>query len=101
MHTYPMNQAALLDGRLDVRVEVSGYRAIARLVASGAGIGIVPRSALGPSDREQIAVIGLAERWAARHHRVCVRLQTLKSNHYLRELVKVLCPKEGAGPLGF
>ncbi len=92
LHTYLMNQAAALGGRLDVRVQVSGYRAIARLVASGAGIGIVPQSALEAADKERLAVLALDERWAERHHQVCVRPEALASNRFLRALVGVLCP---------
>jgi len=93
LHTYLMNQAAALGGRLDVRVQVSGYRAIARLVASGAGIGIVPRSALLPQDEGALRVVTLSEPWAARHHRVCVRPEAMASNRFLRELVDMLCQR--------
>ncbi|OYV02306.1 MAG: LysR family transcriptional regulator [Burkholderiales bacterium PBB5] len=91
LHTYLMNHAAALGGRLDVRVQVSGYRAIARLVASGAGIGIVPRSALESADSEQVAVVELREPWAIRHLRVCVRPQAVASNPFLARLVEMLC----------
>lgn len=94
LHTYLMNHAAALGGRLDVRVQVSGYRAIARLVASGAGIGIVPRSALEPPDRGQLAIIELAEPWARRDLRVCVRREPGMMNPFLRHLVETLCGRE-------
>lgn len=94
LHTYLMNHAAALGGRLDVRVQVSGYRAIARLVASGAGIGIVPRSALEPPDRDQLAIIELAEPWARRDLRVCVRREPGMMNPFLRHLVETLCGQE-------
>ena len=97
LHTYLMNQAAALGGRLDVRVQVSSYGAIARLVASGAGIGIVPRSALANASNDDLATIELDESWAPRHHRVCYRPETLAANHYLRELVALLCPASAGG----
>ncbi|MDM0015083.1 LysR family transcriptional regulator [Variovorax sp. J22P168] len=91
LHTYLMNQAAALGGRLDVRVQVAGYAAVARLVASGAGIGIVPESALDASERERLAVIALAEPWAERHHRVCVRRGAVSANRQLGHLIATLC----------
>lgn len=96
LHTYLMNHAAALGGRLDLRVQVSGYRAIARLVASGAGIGIVPRSALEPSDHEQLAIVELAEPWARRNLRVCVQRRQQELNPFLDSLVEILCRREAA-----
>jgi DNA-binding transcriptional LysR family regulator len=94
LHTYLLNHAAALGSRLDLRVQVSGYRAIARLVASGAGIGIVPRSALEPLDHERLAVVELTEPWAIRNLRVCVRRDSDAMNPYLNSLVEVLCGQD-------
>lgn len=91
LHTFLMNQASALDGSLDVRVQVSGYRAIARLVSSGAGIGIVPRSALEPSDQGKVAVLELTEPWSQRDLRVCVRRHPHEKNLYRDKLVDMLC----------
>jgi len=91
LHTYLSNQALALGGRLDVRVQVSNYRSIIRLVASGAGIGIVPRSAMELHDQRDIAVLELAEPWAARHHRICVRRGATEGNYFLSKLVELLC----------
>lgn len=91
LHTFLMNQAAALGGRLDLRVQVSGYRSVARLVASGAGIGIVPRSAIESSDLEQVACVALADEWARRALSVCVRPGSLRENQFLRALVEQLC----------
>lgn len=96
LHTYLMNHAAALGGRLDLRVQVSGYRAIARLVASGAGIGIVPRSALEPSDHEHLAIVELAEPWAKRNLRVCVQRSQQEVNPFLGSLVDMLCERVAA-----
>lgn len=93
LHTYLMNHAASLGGRLDVRVQVSGYRAIARLVASGAGIGIVPRSALEPADGDRLAVVELSESWSVRHLRVCFRRRSRETNGFLAKLVETLCDR--------
>lgn len=95
LHTYLSNHAMALGGRLDVRVQVSNYRAIIRLVASGAGIGIVPRSALEPGDGDSLSVLALAETWALRRHRICVRRGALQANYFLRELVSLLGQRAG------
>lgn len=94
MHTYLVNKANALGRQLDVRIQVSGYPAILRLIAAGVGIGIVPMSALAGCNDERLSVIGLDESWAVRHHRLCVRPETLRSNTYVAELVRIL---SGAG----
>lgn len=91
LHTFLMNHAAALGGRLDVRVQVSGYRAISRLVASGAGIGIVPRTAIEPGDHEQFAIVELDEPWSQRDLRVCVPRNPGDKNIYRDKLVEILC----------
>ncbi|CAN0619908.1 protein of unknown function [Burkholderia multivorans] len=93
-----MNHANALGGRLDVRVQVSGYRAIARLVASGAGIGIVPRTAIERSDRGRLAVVDLVEPWAQRDLRVCVPRHPSEKNIYRDRLVDILC-RSGKPPV--
>ena len=92
LHTFLMNHATALGGRLDVRVQVSGYRAIARLVASGAGIGIVPHSALEPSDKQELSVVRLGNAWARRDLRVCyIRHPVDEGNPFRDRLIEVLC----------
>ena len=92
LHTFLMNRASALGGRLDVRVQVSGYRAIVRLVSSGAGIGIVPRSALEAGDETRVAVIAIADAWGLRQLKVCVRRQPGEKNPFRDKLVELLCP---------
>lgn len=87
LHTFLMNKATALGARLDIRVQVSGYRAIARLVSAGVGIGVVPRTALEPSDRDKVSVIELTDEWARRDLCVCVRRTNRDANPYLQELV--------------
>ncbi|MDH0735704.1 LysR family transcriptional regulator [Achromobacter spanius] len=97
LHTYLTNQAALLGGRLDVRVQVTGFGAIAALVASGAGLAILPRSVVTPQDEEHTVIATLDEPWALRQHRVCVKRDAPR--HWLREqFVAQLCP--GATAVG-
>lgn len=91
LHTYLMSQAAALGGRLDVRVQVASFDAVMRLVASGAGISIVPGSAIGKRKPANVTVVELKEPWAARHHRVCFRKGALVGNRHLVDLVETLC----------
>lgn len=95
LHTFLANHAVALGSSLDVRVQVSGYRAIAQLVASGAGIGIVPRSALEAGDLDRLAVVVLAEPWARRHLQVCMRDRASQSP-FTQQLVAVLCGSSSA-----
>ncbi|WP_256352217.1 LysR family transcriptional regulator [Pseudomonas gingeri] len=90
LHTYLMSQAALAGGSLDVCVQVSGFGSIVQLVASGAGISIVPLSTLAADDDRRLAIIELRERWALRHHRVCFRREVLEKHYFLRQLVELL-----------
>lgn len=89
IHTFLANHAAALGGRLDVRVQVSGYRAIARLVATGAGVGVAPRSALEPGDQAGLRVLRLEEPWSRRDLRVCV-LRQAEPNVHRDALVRLL-----------
>lgn len=93
LHTFLANHASALGGKLDVRVQVSGYRAIAQLVASGAGIGVVPRSALESADRQHLAVLDLKEAWAKRHLQICLREPSF-SNPFVMQFIKTLCERQ-------
>lgn len=97
LHTFLANHAAALGGRLDIRVQVSGYRAIAQLVASGAGIGVVPRSALEDADREHLAVLVLDEPWAVRHLQICLREQTF-GTPFVAQLIEMLHAEHALAP---
>lgn len=90
MHTFLVNQATALGGKLDVRVQVSGYRAIAKLVGSGAGIGVIPRSAVEPGDEQRLRILEITDAWATRNLRICVRNQGEAQNHFQERLVQVL-----------
>jgi DNA-binding transcriptional LysR family regulator len=69
IHTFMMNHAARLGGRLDVRIQVRSFSAVCRMVAAGVGIGMVPRSAVG----DGIKTIEITDPWAPRDLQLCVR----------------------------
>ncbi|MBL8430177.1 MAG: LysR family transcriptional regulator [Dechloromonas sp.] len=69
IHTFMMNHAARLGGRLDVRIQVRSFSAVCRMVAGGVGIGMVPRSAAVDS----VKTIEISDAWAPRDLQLCVR----------------------------
>ena len=71
IHTFMMNHAAQLGGRLDVRIQVRSFNAVCRMVAAGVGIGMVPRSAVGAADA--VRLIEITDPWAPRDLQLCVR----------------------------
>ncbi|MDQ0625945.1 LysR family transcriptional regulator [Paraburkholderia graminis] len=90
LHTFVMNHASALGGRLDVRVQVSSYGAIVKLVGSGAGIGIVAKSAIDGDAAQNVAVVALAEPWARRDLRVCVLRNAPVINPFRDRLLETL-----------
>jgi DNA-binding transcriptional LysR family regulator len=73
-HGLIAQEAERLGMRPRVRVRVDNFDAVCRLVASGAGIGIVPGSAAARAKvRPSLAVIALRDGWADRRLVLCVR----------------------------
>jgi DNA-binding transcriptional LysR family regulator len=97
LHTYLMNKASESGGRLDVRVQVSGFDGLIQLVASGAGVAIVPLSAIADPLAAPFAIVDLEEPWAWRRHRVCVKKGALAVNTQLGHLVDILCRRAQDG----
>ncbi|HBN9689321.1 MULTISPECIES: LysR family transcriptional regulator [Pseudomonas] len=97
LHTFLVGHANALDQRLDVRVQVSGYWGVVRLVSSGAGVGVVPRTAIPVSEEDNLAIVDLLDPWAVRNLCVCIpRNQDIE--HVQRDnLIRVLCPSFVAG----
>lgn len=90
VHTFLMSNATALGERMDIRVQVSGYDAVVKLVASGAGIGIVPNSAIGDRESAGLGVIDISDTWAIRDLRVCVSRQAAP-NPARDRLIEILC----------
>ncbi|MBH3382758.1 hypothetical protein I5S53_02015 [Pseudomonas juntendi] len=83
------SHASALGERMDIRVQVSGYDAVVKLVASGAGIGIVPSSAIGDRESVGLVVVDLTDTWAMRDLRVCVSKQAAP-NPARDQLIEIL-----------
>lgn len=73
IHTFMMNHAARLGGRLDVRIQVRSFNAVCRMVAAGVGIGMVPRSAVPPETATRVVTVEITDDWAPRDLQLCVR----------------------------
>jgi DNA-binding transcriptional LysR family regulator len=66
--------AERLGKRLQIRVRVTGFDDVCRMVEAGAGIGIVPEaSAARCRPGMHIAVVSLSDPWASRRIAICVR----------------------------
>ena len=71
IHTFMMNHAARLGGRLDVRIQVRSFNAVCRMVAAGVGIGMVPRSSVAAVDG--LKTVEISDPWAPRDLQLCAR----------------------------
>lgn len=71
IHHFLVERAAALGRTLDVRIQVAGFAAVVSLVRAGAGIAVLPRSALLPLHGDGLAILALDERWAARRLSLC------------------------------
>jgi DNA-binding transcriptional LysR family regulator len=66
--------AARLGATLKIRVRVTGFEAVCRMVEMGAGVGIVPAISAARCRRSmQIDVVKLKDPWAKRRLAICVR----------------------------
>jgi DNA-binding transcriptional LysR family regulator len=88
--------------RLKLRVRLSNFDSIARMVESGIGVAVLPnRAALRYRQSMAIQIVPLTDRWAPRHFTICVRGFASLSPHakrlaeFLREHSKALDGKNG------
>jgi len=77
---------------LSLRIQLSSFEAICRLVEAGVGIGIIPESAaLRHSQTMDLVTISLDEPWAVRERSILVReLEALPGT--VRALIATLMP---------
>ena len=81
-----------LGKQLSLRIQVSSFEAICRMVEAGVGIGIIPESAaLRHSRTMQLVTVKLDESWAVRERSIIVReLEALPGS--VRALIATLMP---------
>ncbi len=71
-HQFFLRVAYSLHVPLRVRIQVAGYDAVCRMVESGAGISIVPRSVLERLKvLDRLSVCKLTDEWATRRFHIC------------------------------
>ncbi len=80
-------RAARIGRRLRLRVRLRSFDAVCRMVEAGVGVGIVPETtARGAARTLAIEAVPIADDWAVRELRLCVRALTELPSH-TRELV--------------
>jgi len=91
-------QVERLGGTLPLRIQVSSYEAICRMIEAGVGIGIIPESAAERHRRTmELVTVHLKEPWAIRERSMLVReLDALPG--CVKELVAILRKSKNSEP---
>ncbi len=94
--TFLRDQVEKLGGQLSLRIQVSSFEAVCRMIEAGVGIGIIPESAARRHSRTmQLALVTLDEPWAVRERSILVReLDALPGS--VRALIATLAPNSMA-----
>jgi len=90
--TFLRDQVEKLGGNLSLRIQVSSFEAVCRMIEAGVGIGIIPESAARRHSRTmRLALVELDEPWAVRERSILVReLDALPGS--VRALIATLAP---------
>ncbi|MBK4987413.1 LysR family transcriptional regulator [Pseudomonas sp. S36] len=93
--TFLRDQVERMGETLGLRIQLSGFEAICRMVEAGVGIGIIPESSASRhSHTMNLVTIALDEPWAERERSILVReLEALPGT--VRALIKTLMPATG------
>ncbi|MES2257736.1 MAG: LysR family transcriptional regulator [Pseudomonadota bacterium] len=92
LHKYIADHAARLGRRLTYRVRLRSFDAVCRMAASGAGLAVLPESAvLRSRDAMAIRHVHLSDAWAVRKLLICMR-RYADLPGYARELADALRP---------
>lgn len=89
MHSFILERATELGARLDIRVQVNDYFTAKKLVGSGAGVAVVPKSVTEPLG-ERLTFVPLNDAWAIRQLRICTQLEPGSENPNVGLLVEHL-----------
>lgn len=74
IHGFVDNMLADMGASLNIRIRVSGFESLCRMVEAGVGVGLLPASvATRLKGSHDIAVIALDNPWAVRELRICVQ----------------------------
>lgn len=93
--TFLREQVEKLGGTLSLRIQLSSFEAVCRMIEAGVGIGVIPESAARRHSRTmKLALIELDEAWAVRERSILVReLDALPGS--VRALITLLAPNVG------
>lgn len=93
--TFLRDQVEKFGGQLSLRIQLSSFEAVCRMIEAGVGIGIIPESAARRHSRTmKLALVELDEPWAVRERSILVReLDALPGS--VRALIAELVPATG------
>ncbi|MCQ4259003.1 LysR substrate-binding domain-containing protein [Stutzerimonas stutzeri] len=93
--TFLRDQVEKFGGQLLLRIQLSSFEAVCRMIEAGVGIGIIPESAARRHSRTmKLALVELDEPWAVRERSILVReLDALPGS--VRALIAELAPATG------
>lgn len=95
---YLSQHAARIGRTLKLRVRLRGFDGVCRMAAQGVGLGVVPRTAARRCRRTMaIRVLPLADAWALRELRLCVRRFDELSAHARRLIEHLAAPDADDG----
>nr|WP_315214831.1 LysR substrate-binding domain-containing protein [uncultured Duganella sp.] len=90
LQQYAAEQASRLGRKMHCKIRLRSFEAVCRMVASGAGVAILPEAAARrSSDLEALRVVALNDDWADRKLLICLRDHAALPVH-VRELVAAL-----------
>jgi molybdate transport repressor ModE-like protein len=89
LQSYLGQQAARIGRTLKLRIQLSGFDAICRMVEYGVGVAVIPETATRYRRRSAIAVVRLTDAWSVRKLMLCVRNFDDLSDH-AKQLIEYL-----------
>jgi DNA-binding transcriptional LysR family regulator len=90
IHSFLHREAGELNKQLKIRIQVSSFEAVCRMIEANVGIGVLPESAAKRHAKKlPIKLIRLSDAWAIRNLLICVRsLESLP--YFAKELIEAL-----------
>jgi len=95
LQDYLARQSARAGRPLNLRVRLSGFNAICRMVEHGVGVAVIPATATRYLRRPPIGVVHLTDAWALRKLMICVRRFDELSDH-AKQLINHLKARDSA-----
>jgi DNA-binding transcriptional LysR family regulator len=81
LHTHLADHAARFGRRINYRVRLRSFDAVARLVEAGVGLGILPMAAAAHCGVSGLAIVPLLDEWASRQLLICAPAFAALSRH--------------------